>query len=160
MTPAQFEIGRPPQAPSEGDALEWLRAADIEWVHLGLFDASGVLRQKRLSAGAAARAVARGWSFIDAIQWWGPRDELRRAGGSEHQAVVLDAGSGRRYPFEDRAALFLAEFEGPLAELSPRHQLDRMIDRAAALGLEADLGWEFECIVLEGDPVADGTGWR
>ena len=92
-------------------------------VHLGLFDASGVLRQKRLSAGAAARALAHGWSFIDAIQWWGPRDEMGRAGGSEHQAVVLDAGSGRPYPFEQRAALFLAEFEGPLAELSPRHQL-------------------------------------
>jgi hypothetical protein len=59
-------------AAAERRVSEWLAARHIEVVHLGIFDACGTLRAKRLGAAAAARAFERGWSFIDAIQWWGP----------------------------------------------------------------------------------------
>ncbi len=64
--------------------------------------------------------------------------------------VAIDHESGRPYPFEARAASFLADFSGALGELSPRVQLRRMVERAAALGLVAEVGWEFELIVLDG----------
>jgi glutamine synthetase len=156
--PPDFNADELQRASENGGVRQWLRSADIDTVHLGLFDASGALRQKRLGPDAAAAAFEHGWSFIDAIDWWGPEDEVWRQGGSTHQAAAVDLGSGRPYPFEPRSALFLAEFEGAAAELSPRHQLRRMTDRAAALGLDADLGWEFECIVLEQTP--DGEDLR
>jgi glutamine synthetase len=147
--PPEFSADEVQRAISSGTVRQWLGAAGTDTVHLGLFDASGTLREKRLSAGAAATAFEQGWSFIDAIHWWGPDDEVWREGGSQHQPATVDPGSGRPYPFEPRAALFLADFEGPLADLSPRTQLRRLTERAADLGLEADLGWEFECIVLD-----------
>jgi glutamine synthetase len=121
----------------------------ISVVHLGLFDASGVLRQKRLSPAATVRALEEGWRFIDAIQWWDAADGTWGPGGSTHGAVSVDFDSVRPYPFEPDAVLLLAEFDGPLSERSPRAQLDRMVARAAAAGLVAEVGWEFECIVLE-----------
>jgi glutamine synthetase len=130
----------------------WLASANVETVHLALLDSSGTLREKRLGSRAAARAFEDGWSFIDAIQWWGPDDVVRRLGGSEHQAAAVDLRSGRPHPFEADATLFVADFVGPMVELSPRHQLQVMVDRLADAGLAADIGWEFECIVLESPP--------
>jgi glutamine synthetase len=140
------------RAAQDGRIGEWLEGAGIENVHVALVDPSGTLREKRLGRRAAARAFERGWSFIDAIGWWGPDDGVWRAGGSEHQPVRLDNGSGRRNPFEENSVLFLADFEGPMAELSPRYQLGQMTDRLAALGLAAEVGWELECIVLASAP--------
>jgi glutamine synthetase len=138
------------EAVSAGKVEPWLDAAGIEVVHLGLFDSSGVLRQKRLSTAAAVRAFQDGWSFIDAVDWWDPADGTWRSGGSTHQPAAVDLDSGRPYPFEPDALLFLADFVGPLAELSPRAQLARMVARAGAAGLVAEVGWEYECIVLAG----------
>jgi glutamine synthetase len=137
---------------------EWLAAAGIGTVHLALLDASGTLREKRLALRAAARALEDGWSFIDAIQWWGPDDEVWRQGGSEHQGVTVDPASGRPFPFEANSALFMAEFNGALAQVSPRYQLQRMVERLREADLVADIGWEFECIVLASAP--DGDPWR
>jgi glutamine synthetase len=133
----------------EGGVSGWLQDAGVRRVHLGLFDSSGVLRSKRLEAEAARRAFEEGWSFIDAIQWWGPDDTVWRQAGAGSQPAGVDLASGRPYPFAADAALFLAEFAPPLCELSPRHQLQRMVAMADAAGLGVRAAWEFECIVLE-----------
>jgi glutamine synthetase len=122
-------------------------------VHLGLVDASGTLREKRLSAAAAERALRSGWSFIDAIDWWGPDDTVWRSGGSRSNRALVDVESARPYPFGDDAAFFLADFAPPLRDLSPRARTQDLVKRAAACGVEALLAWEFECLVLE-----PGTG--
>jgi glutamine synthetase len=129
--------------------LDWLNDAGLRSVHLGLVDASGTVREKRLGASAAARAFENGWSFIDAIQWWGPDDAIWRSGGATSGAAAVDTDSGRAYPFADDAAFFFAEFGAPLRELSGRFQLQRMVELAAAAGIGARAGWEFECIVLD-----------
>jgi hypothetical protein len=72
--------------------------AGIDNVHVALLDPSGTLREKRLGRRAAARAFERGWSFIDAIGWWGPDDGVWRAGGSEHQPARLDTGAVDEIP--------------------------------------------------------------
>jgi glutamine synthetase len=150
MSDALPTFGEVPLRAEAGETLEWLNRSDIEAVHVGLFDSSGTFRDKRMSASAAARAIEQGWSFIDAIQWWGPADDVWREGGSTHQPVMIDRASGRPFPFESDAALFVADFVGPLADLSPRHHLGRMVERACQAGLHAEMGWEFECIVLKG----------
>jgi glutamine synthetase len=137
------------QAMRDGTVAQWQLEAGLRSVHLGLVDASGVLRSKRLESTGTARAFEEGWSFIDAIQWWDPDDRLwREAGATSHPAAV-DPGSGRPYPFAPDAAVFFAEFTSTLRELSPRFQLLRMVERAEAVGLSALVGWEFECIVLD-----------
>jgi glutamine synthetase len=128
---------------------EWLDAGGLRTVHLGLVDASGTLREKRLGAFAAARAFEEGWSFIDAIQWWGPDDSVWQPVGATSGVATVDTGSGRPYPFAEDATFFLAEFGAPLRELSPRFQLQRMVELVASSGFLARVAWEFECIVLE-----------
>ncbi len=137
----------------------WLEEQELSAVHLGLIDASGTVREKRLGPAAATRAFEQGWAFIDAIQWWDADDRTWRAGGSTDGAATVDLTSGRGYPFEPRAGLFLADFTGALAELSPRRQLQRMVERAAACGLVCEVGWEFELIVLE-EADLDGRSGR
>ena len=143
------------QAVAQGRVAAWLGDQGIDTVHLGLFDASGTLREKRLTTTAAARAFEGDWSFIAAIQRWGPDDSLWGTGGSGTAPAAVDLTSGRSYPFGSAAALYLADFHPPASEFSPRSQLQRMVDRAAAVGIEAQVGWEFECIVLEGDGVGE-----
>ncbi len=136
---------------------DWLQHSGLRRVHLGLVDASGVVRSKRLEPTAATRAFEEGWSFIDAIQWWTADDTLWHQTGAMSQPAAVDPGSGRRYPFATDAAFFLAEFAPPLCELSPRFQLLRMTELAEAAGLDVAVGWEIECIVLQPDG-AEGTG--
>ncbi len=138
------------QAVADRAVAAWLEAAGLRTVHRGLVDASGTVRAKRLSPASAARAFEDGWSFIDAIEWWGPDDTVWRGGGAGTAHAVADLESGRPYPFGSDAALFLAEFEAPLCVLSPRHQLQRMVERGAEAGLAAFVGWELECLVLDG----------
>ena len=135
---------------------DWLQHAGFRSVHLGLVDASGVIRSKRLEPAAAARAFEEGWSFIDAIQWWTADDTLWHQTGAMSRPATVDPASGRRSPFATDGAFFLAEFAPPLCELSPRFQLLRMAERAEAAGLAATVGWEIECIVLQ--PDAEGAG--
>lgn len=125
------------------------RQAGIDSVHLGIWDASGVLRQKRLGLPAAARAFEQGWSFIDTIEWWSPDETAPGAPTAGHQAARVDTASGRPHPFDSRTAVFSAEFAGaPLDELSARYQMQRLVERAADAGIYARVSWEFECIVL------------
>ena len=145
------------QAIEQKSVADWLQRSELACVHLGLIDASGVIRSKRLGPAAATRAFEEGWSFIDAIQWWTPDDSLWRQAGATSQPATVDPASGRRFPFANDAAFFLAEFAPPLCELSPRFQLLRMAERAEAAGLAVAVGWEIECIVLQPDGT-EGTG--
>jgi glutamine synthetase len=149
------------QAIREGSVADWLQRSGFRSVHLGLVDASGVLRSKRLEPTGVTRAFEEGWSFIDAIQWWAPDDTLWHQASATSQPATVDPTSGRRYPFAADAAFFLAEFAPPLCDLSPRFQLHRMAELAETAGLEVAVGWEFECIVLqEGAAETSGSPTR
>jgi glutamine synthetase len=127
----------------------WLAGVGVRTVHLGLVDASGTRREKRLGSAAAVRAFEDGWSFIDAIDAWGPDDTLWQSQGAASGRARVDLESGRPSPFADDAVVFTAEFDSASRQLSPRFQLGRMTELAQAAGMEALAAWEFECIVLE-----------
>ncbi len=57
--------------------------------------------------------------------------------------------SGRRAPFGSAAAAFVAEFTGLAAARSGRSRPGAIVERAATLGISAQVGWELECIVLD-----------
>jgi glutamine synthetase len=120
----------------------------VEVLHLAIPDTSGTLRQKRFPVERAARLWRDGWSFIDAIQWWDPADGVAAHRGWVQEPADVDPSSLRAFPFEDHAAVALADFTGPLGELSPRAVLRRLVDRALGQGLVARLAFEIEVIIL------------
>lgn len=121
---------------------------DARWWHLGVFDTRGTFRAKRFPAAQAQQFARDGWSFIDSIQWWDTADGVFAERPAHHAPVTLDLSSTRPFPFEADAITIVGDFDGPLAELSPRVQLGRAVERLASTGLSAKLAWEFETIVL------------
>ena len=123
-------------------------------------------REKRLSAAAAERALRSGWSFIDAIDWWGPDDTVWRSGGSHATRRIVDVESGTPVPLRRRRRLLPGRLRttAPRA-LAPFARTQDLVKRAAACGVEAPLAWEFECLVLEPGPgaptpaMADNRCW-
>lgn len=135
--------------------IEGLLARErIDFVHLGLFDTEGVFREKRVPSALALRYVRDGWSFIDALPFWGPNDAVRADRAYRSEACALDVGSIRPYPFEPNAALIVADYTGESAALSPRRLLATQLARAQALGFEALGASEFEFIILDESPAS------
>lgn len=120
----------------------------IEFVHAGLFDLEGVFREKRLPVALASRFLREGWSFIDALPFWGPNDAVRADRPYRSEACALEPSTARPYPFEDGAALLIADYTGDSRRLSPRALLVDQVARAAAMGLDALGASEFEFILL------------
>ncbi len=139
---------------SNDEVVAILEGEDIEFVHAGLFDTEGVFREKRLPVALLRRYLSEGWSFIDALPYWGPNDAVRADRPYRSEACRLDAASLRPYPGEPDAALMVADYTGPSADLSPRTLLARQIARAAALGIEALGAAEFEFIILAESPAS------
>lgn len=126
----------------------------LEFVHTGIFDTEGVFREKRLPAPLALRFAEHGWSFIDALPFWGPNDAVRADRAYRSEPCVLDCASVRPYPFEAHAALLVADYSGDSAALSPRGLLAQQLERARALGFEPLGASEFEFILLAETPAS------
>lgn len=128
-------------------------------VHVGLFDTLGVFRGKRLPGPAYAQAFAEGWRFIDCLPFWMPDESCFAEKGYVDEAVAIDPGL-RPFPFEPDAALAVADYAGPSAAITPRPLLKAQIAKAAAMGLRAAGGFEFETIYLAEDGASlRAKGW-
>ncbi len=146
----------PPHWPTDDAAAlaDTLAREQIEFVHAGLFDLEGVFRQKRLPVARIGEYLDRGWSFIDALPFWGPNDTTRADRPYRSEACRLDPSSLRPYPFEPHAALVIADYADANAALSPRHLLAEQITRARSAGFEPLGASEFEFIVLNETPAS------
>lgn len=132
-----------------GDSATPEHQSDI--THVGIFDFTGAFREKRFTAPAFDRIKSEGWRFIDALPFWMHDETCFAEKGFVDEAVQLDFNSKRNFPFEPNAALIVADYAGPSAEISPRAVLKKMAEKANALGLEAFAGFEFETIFLAED---------
>ena len=137
---------------SAKDVGKVLKQEGIEVVHAGLFDTEGVFREKRLPVAQALHYLEHGWSFIDALPWWGPNDAVRADRSYNSEACQFDPASLRPYPFEPNAALIVAEYAGPHADLAPRELLARQLAKARKMGFSALGAAEFEFIILAETP--------
>ena len=144
----------PPSHPysAQPSPSETLASSDFAWVHAGLFDNDGVFREKRLPAALAREYASSGWSFIDALPHWTPDEGTRSDRAWRSEACVLDLESVRPYPFEPDAALVVADYAGPTAEISARPLLRRLEARARDAGLNVQAAVEYEFILLSGSP--------
>ncbi len=144
----------PAQIPEPG-------SADAAVVHLGIFDFTGAFREKRLDLSTYRQVAAKGWRFIDALPFWMHDETCFAEKGYVDEAVTVDTGTLRPYPFEPGAQLAIADYSGPSATISPRSALKRVVKKASELGFEAIGGFEFETIFLAEDGASlREKGWQ
>ncbi len=136
--------------PSAAKALAALKAEKIETVHVGIFDLDATFRERRFPLERARPCFDGDYSFANVVHMWDTGDVVY----DETRTVVdepvrADPASGRRYPFEDAAAVFVADYTGPSVDFSPRELLKRQIAHADALGYRVKASLEFEVVVLD-----------
>jgi len=131
------------------EALSLLNEAKIQFVHIGLFDDYGMLRERRLGLEHAQRAFEGRLTFPNVLLRWDAADNLLADAAISSEPLEIDPSSGRLYPFEEDAALFVADYGGPSRETSPRSILRTQVEKCAGLGFEVRAAFEFELIFLQ-----------
>jgi glutamine synthetase len=134
----------------------------ISRIKVGGFDIDGVLRGKYISREKFASAVENGLGFCDVIFGWDSSDVLydnvQVTGwhtGYPDALARIDLSTFRTIPWEPGTALFLVDFfsgNGQPLEVSPRHVLSRVVDRARSLGFEPTVAAEYEFFFFREDP--------
>jgi len=142
--------------------LDELEAAPVDYVKVAVVDVDGVLRGKYLDKAKFLSASRSGFGFCNVVFGWDSGDQCYDntaytgwQSGYPDAEVRIDLSTYRRIPWEDGRPFFLGEFVGPGSaaaggdervplDVCPRQLLRRVIDRASALGYEAQVGMEFE----------------
>ncbi len=133
-------------------AIAALERTGTEMVRLGIFDVDAILREKAVTRAKAAKLLTQGYAFCNVLYDWDIGEEPYGGGAFPDEAAAIDPASGRTYPFADKTALFLADFEGPNAARSPRHLARQQIERAAAMGLGVRAAFEYEFFLFQETP--------
>lgn len=146
------------------DAIALVNQSSLTHIKLGLSDIDGVIRGKYMRKDKFISALQSGFAFCDVVMGWDSNDELydNTTFTGWHTAYPdaaarIDPTSCRRLPLERNAQgeamlFFIAELDGPAAEVCPRRLLHRLIQRAADLGFEAQAALEYEFFMFDETP--------
>jgi glutamine synthetase len=141
------------------DARALVTARGLSHVKVGATDIDGVIRGKYMARDKFFAALESGFSFCDVVFGWDLNDQLygKSTVTGWHTAfpdapVVIDPTTCRNVPLEGDMLFFLGNFAGHTAAICPRSLLQRVIDRAADLGLVASAAAEFEFFVFDETP--------
>ena len=99
-------------------------------VHVGIFDADGVFRHKKVSGAKAAKLARSGGPFCDVLYCWDTSETPMEGGAFSDLSTSIDADTWRFYPFDGADALCIADFDHPFGARSARQQAARMIEKA------------------------------
>jgi len=134
----------------------------VSKVKIGGFDVDGVLRGKYVALEKFFSAVQGGLGFCDVIFGWDVADALYDNAqvtgwhtGYPDALATIDLSTFRMIPWEPGTAAFLLDFcdrEGKPLGISPRQVLQRVLARAARMGLEAKLAAEYEFFLFKETP--------
>jgi glutamine synthetase len=135
---------------------EKFREHGIRKVKLGGFDVDGVLRGKYVSLDKFWGVAEGGLGFCDVIFGWDSGDMLYdnsevtgwHSGYPDAHATV-DLSTYRRIPWEEGTAAFLLDFEVPV---SPRQVLQRVEQKARAMGFSLKCSCEYEFFLFKETP--------
>jgi glutamine synthetase len=145
-------------------AVERLREQGVDTLIVAGCDTFGMMRGKRLPIDQAARAFDHGMPMCD-VFWVMHIDEADIVARPEGHAgyfptekegypdivAVPDLETLRAVPWHERTALVLADFtlpDGGPVPIAPRTVLQRVVDRARAMGFEPQCGIELEFYLL------------
>lgn len=121
-------------------------------VHIGIFDANGVFRHKKVSGAKAAKLAKTGGPFCDILYSWDTAEEPQENGAFIDRPTMIDPASMRAYPFAANDALAISDFVAPFGAKSARNQAAAMIARAAEAGFTVHSAFEFEFTVFDETP--------
>jgi glutamine synthetase len=139
----------PLAAATSAKAVTALRQRKIRTVHIGIFDNDACFRARRLPTAVAESAFRGEYSFVNVLPQWDIGENiLDPEFDFVDEPVTVDPTSGRHYPFEPDAALYVGSYAGPSAALSPRSLLADQVTRAAKLGFDVKAALECEFTVL------------
>lgn len=125
---------------------------DPDSVHIGIFDANGVFRHKKVSGAKAAKLAKTGGPFCDILYSWDTGEEPQESGAFIDRPTVIDPASMRSYPFAENDALAISDFIQPFGAKSARNQARAMVERARAHGFTVHSAFEFEFSVMDETP--------
>lgn len=146
------------------DAARLVKDSGLTHIKIGMSDIDGIMRGKYLRHDKFLGALTSGMAFCDVVMGWDSNDAMydnvRFTGW--HTAypdaeVRIDPASCRRLPLEKNAdgremLLFLAEFDGRAAEVCPRRLLERVVEKARDMGVEAFAALEYEFFMFNETP--------
>jgi len=141
------------------DARAVVESRGVPHVKVGVFDIDGIMRGKYMSRDKFLSALDGGFGFCDVVLGWDCQDQLYdnvqytgwHTGYPDAPVRVLPE-TCRPLPFEDNGLFFLGEFAPPAEPVCPRALLRRVIDRGAAAGFDAYVGFEYEFFVFKETP--------
>ena len=149
----------PRQVKTAADARRILQERGLRHVKVGVHDIDGVLRGKYLHIDKFSGALDGGMGFCDVVLGWDSNDQLydNVTYTGWHTAypdapVRLLPETGRILPFENDIPFFLCELSEAAEAICPRGLLRRVLARAAKLGFEVKVGFEYEFFVFAETP--------
>jgi glutamine synthetase len=134
------------------EAVRALAESATERVHVGIFDAEAAFREKSVAVDKAEKMLREGFGFSDVLYQWDIMEQTYSGGTFADEPAEIDPASGRVYPFAPNETLFIADFTGAHAGLSPRNLAKAQIARAAAMGYGVRVGIEYEFFLFEETP--------
>jgi glutamine synthetase len=149
----------PRQVKTAADARRILQERGLRHVKVGVHDIDGVLRGKYLHIDKFSGALDGGMGFCDVVLGWDSNDQLYdNVTYTGWHTAYPDANvrilpeTCREIATEPGNLLFLCEFVDKAEELCPRGILRRVLARAAKLGFEVKVGFEYEFFVFAETP--------
>ncbi len=144
-------MGETPDALSEtiSELIATLTERGFETVHLGIFDLDGTFRERRFSIPQLQIFLQNGPTFVNVLHKWDVADTVTGSGPFVGEPIAMDPASTRAHPFEEHAAIAVADFTGTFGKLSPRNLLAEQERKAESLGYKIKTALEFEFIVLD-----------
>jgi glutamine synthetase len=138
------------------------RKHKIEKVKLGGSDIDGILRGKYISLEKFLSAAKSSFGFCDVTFGWDSSDVLydnvRLTGwhtGYPDLQARIDLRTFRPIPWEPDTAFFLVDFflpDGRPFPASPRHVLQRVVERGEKMGYSPRVAVEYECFFFRETP--------
>ena len=145
----------PRQVKTAADARRILQERGLRHVKVGVHDIDGVLRGKYLHIDKFSGALDGGMGFCDVVLGWDSNDQLYdNVTYTGWHTAYPDANvrilpeTCREIATEPGNLLFLCEFVDKAEEICPRGVLRRVLARAAKLGFEVKVGFEYEFFVF------------
>ena len=145
----------PRQVKTAADARRIVKERGLSHVKVGVHDIDGILRGKYIHIDKFHSALDGGMGFCDVVLGWDMGDQLydnvTYTGwhtGYPDANVRLLPETCREIATEPGNLLFLCEFVDRAEELCPRGLLRRVLARAAKMGFEVKVGFEYEFFVF------------
>lgn len=134
------------------DLVRALKKTGTENVHIGVFDADAILREKTVGLEKAEKLIRHGYRLSDVIYEWDIGERTFSGGAFADEMAEIDPTSGRTYPFARNSAWMLADFTGHHATVSPRNIARAQVRRAEAMGIGVRAAFEYEFFLFEETP--------